>query len=82
MKKIQIDSSIQYNLPLKIIHLNPKIFKNRFSTKAPIFLWRPDLLKGIPIFLEILALKAEIPTNLFQENPPLFILHPLVKNIL
>ncbi len=28
----------------------------------------------MPIFLDMRALKAEIPTNLFQENPPLFIL--------
>lgn len=41
--------------------------------KAPIFLCLPDLVSGIPIRLEILALKAEIPKNRLQENPPRFI---------
>jgi len=41
--------------------------------KAPIFLCLPDLVSGIPTCLEILALKAEIPKNRFQENPPRFI---------
>lgn len=47
---------------------------------APIFLWRPDLVKGTPIFLLILALACEIPKNLFQENPPLFILPSSKQN--
>jgi len=34
---------------------------------------RPDLVKGMPIFRLILALAWEIPSNLFQEKPPLFI---------
>lgn len=38
--------------------------------KAPNFLWRPDLVSGMPIFLDILALSAEIPIKRFHENPP------------
>jgi hypothetical protein len=34
--------------------------------------WRPDLVKGMPIFRLRFALAWEIPKNLFQENPPLF----------
>ena len=40
---------------------------------APNLRSRPDLVKGIPILLLILALAWEIPKNLFQEKPPLFI---------
>jgi hypothetical protein len=39
---------------------------------APILRCRPDLVKGMPIFRLILALAWEIPRNLFQEKPPLF----------
>ena len=42
--------------------------------KAPIFLCLPDLVSGMPICLEILALKAEMPRNRLQEKPPRFIL--------
>jgi len=41
--------------------------------KAPIFLCLPDLVRGMPIRLEILALKAEMPKKRLQENPPRFI---------
>ena len=41
---------------------------------APILRCRPDLVKGIPIFRLILALAWEIPRNLFQEKPPLFMI--------
>ncbi len=44
-----------------------------FSMSAPSFLSLPDRVRGTPIVLEIFALKAEIPINLLQENPPLFI---------
>lgn len=44
-----------------------------FSMKAPSFLCLPDLVNGIPISLEILALKAEIPKSRLQEKPPQFI---------
>jgi hypothetical protein len=47
-----------------------------FSMSAPIFLCLPDRVRGMPIFLEILALNAEIPTNRFHEKPPLFIEGP------
>ena len=49
-----------------------------FSTMAPSLRCRPDRVNGIPIFLEILALAAEIPKNLFQEKPPLFMAPPEV----
>lgn len=39
---------------------------------APNFLSRPERVSGMPIFLLSLALACEIPRNLFQENPPLF----------
>ena len=41
--------------------------------EAPSFLWRPLAVSGIPIALEVRDLSVEIPKNLFQENPPLFI---------
>lgn len=44
-----------------------------FSRSAPSFLCLPERVRGIPIFLEMRALAAERPINLFQENPPLFI---------
>ena len=53
--------------------LIPKNEKMSFSTNAPIFLCLPDLVRGTPIFLEILDFKAEIPRNRFQEKPPRFI---------
>lgn len=40
---------------------------------APSLRCLPERVNGIPVFLEILDLTAEIPSNLFQENPPLFI---------
>jgi len=40
---------------------------------APILRCRPDLVKGMPICRLILALAWEIPRNLFQEKPPLWI---------
>lgn len=46
--------------------------------KAPIFLCLPDLVRGIPIRLEILALKAEMPKKRLQENPPKFIKYSLI----
>ena len=50
-----------------------KILKMIFSISAPNFLCLPERVRGIPIRLEILALHAETPKNLFQEKPPLFI---------
>ncbi len=47
-------------------------------TILPSFLSRPLLVNGIPIDREILALAAETPKNLFQENPPRFIFVPLL----
>ena len=41
---------------------------------APILRCRPDLVKRMPIFRLILALAWEIPRNLFQEKPPLFMM--------
>jgi hypothetical protein len=41
---------------------------------APTLRSRPVFVIGIPSFLEIRDLKAEIPRNLFNENPPVFIL--------
>ena len=41
---------------------------------APILRCRPDLVNGMPICRLILALAWEIPRNLFQENPPLFMI--------
>ncbi len=54
----------------------PKIFKIIFSTNAPNFLCLPERVKGMPIRLEMRALNAETPKNLFQEKPPLFIIFP------
>lgn len=48
----------------------------------PAFLCLPDLVSGIPIFLEIRDLAAEIPSNLFHENPPLFIASTPLKFML
>ena len=42
-------------------------------TILPIFLCRPLFVSGIPIVRETLDLAADIPTNLFHENPPRFI---------
>ena len=44
---------------------------------APILRCRPVLVKGMPICRLILALAWEIPRNLFQEKPPLFMIVPL-----
>lgn len=41
---------------------------------APILRCRPDLVKGMPICRLSLALAWEIPRNLFQEKPPLFMI--------
>lgn len=41
---------------------------------APIFRCRPDLVNGMPICRLSLALAWEIPRNLFQETPPLFMI--------
>ena len=50
---------------------------NRIGMKQPMvepnLRCLPDLVKGMPIFRLILALAWEIPSNLFQENPPRFI---------
>ena len=39
----------------------------------PIFLCRPDFVKGIPVLREIFCFAFAIPTALFHEKPPLFI---------
>ena len=44
-----------------------------FMMNAPSFRCLPDLVKGMPIFREIFALRAEIPISRFHENPPRFI---------
>ena len=41
-------------------------------TILPIFLWRPDFVKGIPVALLIFRFALVTPMALFQENPPLF----------
>ena len=41
---------------------------NNLSSDLPIFLCLPCFVSGIPVFLEILPLAAEIPNALFQEN--------------
>jgi hypothetical protein len=52
----------------------------------PIFLCRPDFVKGIPVLREIFCFAFVIPTALFHEKPPLFIeSHPhlfLVEGLL
>jgi hypothetical protein len=40
---------------------------------APILRCLPDLVRGMPICLDILDLKADMPRNRFQEKPPRFI---------
>jgi hypothetical protein len=40
--------------------------------KAPNLRLRPPFVRGIPIVLEILDLKAENPMNLQNEKPPRF----------
>lgn len=48
---------------------------------APNFLCLPDFVNGIPIFLDIFALNAEIPIKRFHENPPRFIIYyPYIYN--
>jgi hypothetical protein len=47
---------------------------------APILRCRPDLVKGMPICRLILALAWEIPRNLFQEKPPLFMIASFISN--
>jgi len=47
-------------------------------TMRPILRSRPLLVSGMPMDLEILDFAAEIPTNLFHENPPKFILFILL----
>jgi hypothetical protein len=49
-------------------------------TILPIFLSLPLLVSGMPMDREIRDLAAEIPKNLFHENPPRFILF-LLSNI-
>ena len=44
-----------------------------FSIAAPSLRCLPERVNGIPICLEIRDFAAEIPRNLFQEKPPLFI---------
>jgi hypothetical protein len=44
----------------------------RHPMAAPNFRCRPDLVNGMPICRLILAFAWEIPRNLFQEKPPLF----------
>jgi hypothetical protein len=52
---------------------------NRSATKtgirhpiaAPALRCLPDLVKGIPVFLDIRDLAAETPRKRFHENPPL-----------
>jgi hypothetical protein len=55
----------------------PAISKMPIGTRgpsaAPTFRSRPVLVKGIPVFLDIRALNAEIPSSRFHENPPMFI---------
>jgi hypothetical protein len=46
---------------------------NSRRIKAPNLRRRPPVVSGIPIFLEILDLKAETPMNLQIEKPPRFI---------
>ena len=46
----------------------------------PIFWSLPLLVNEMPILRDILALAAEIPTNLFHEKPPLFIAFSLKNN--
>lgn len=74
LPRIDFISLIEFSIRNSLYQLIPNIFKNIFSTKAPSFLCLPDLVSGMPIFLEIRALKAEIPTNLLQEKPPLFMM--------
>jgi hypothetical protein len=42
-----------------------------FVNNAPNFLCLPLLVKGIPVFRDILCFARVIPRNRFQENPPL-----------
>jgi hypothetical protein len=39
---------------------------------APSFRCLPDLVSGMPIFLDILDFAADMPVSLFHEKPPLF----------
>lgn len=45
---------------------------NSLKIKVPSLRRRPPFVRGIPILLEILDLKADNPTNLRHENPPRF----------
>jgi hypothetical protein len=49
--------------------IKSKISKTiRHPIMRPTFLCRPDLVKGIPVFLDILFFKPEIPTARFHEK--------------
>jgi len=50
--------------------------KNRIEQPmaAPAFLCRPDFVQGIPVAFDTLLLALVIPKNLFQLNPPLFMI--------
>lgn len=37
---------------------------------APALRWRPDLVNGIPVFLDILDFAADTPSARFHEKPP------------
>jgi hypothetical protein len=45
-------------------------------TIRPIFLWRPDRVRGMPVALEIRLLALETPVSRFQEKPPPFMWAP------
>jgi hypothetical protein len=54
-----------------------KTIQTKQPRAAPTFRCLPERVSGIPILRESRAFAAEMPINLLQENPPLFILAPL-----
>lgn len=62
---IMIKATINKTDKVEIMHPPP-------VTAFPIFLCRPGLVIGIPVFLEMLCLAFVTPVARFQEKPPLF----------
>lgn len=68
-------------MPINAVKIINKLTKHPLPIiKLPIFLCLPLLVSGIPICLEMFCLTLVMPSNLFQENPPLFILFSYLFN--
>jgi hypothetical protein len=68
-------------IPITTIITSPKT-GTKHPSIDPILRCLPDLVKGMPILRDSLDFAAEIPRNLFQENPPRFMRWVPVKGFL